>query len=411
MLTNARTDPFRPVQPSERIQILDVLRGFALFGVLLINMTDMAGFGPTSSPATWLDDTTSALFEFFIGGRFKGLFSILFGIGFTIQIRRARDRGTPFLARYLRRTVVLIGFGLLHFLFYPGDILTRYAVLGLLLLPLYRVPTRVVVGLVVVMLSLRVATAPIVRTVPVLDRALTPPNVVRTVEPCRELTTRYYGPEHVYGAGTFRDVRIAMACRFPREAIRYWLRTGRTAELFAYFLLGLLLGRAGVVRRFGEILPRVRRATIAAAAVGFALLGVELALPEPWEATPLFLATVGRFATTIAYGGAIILLFHRPLGRRWLSPLAAMGRLALTVYIGQTLVYSTLFHGYGLGWGIEAGHLALLALAMAIYLTEVFVCNLWLRFFRYGPLEWLWRGLTYLRFPPLLARVADTRLA
>lgn len=397
-------EALRPTQPGKRIAILDVVRGFALFGVLLINMQDMAGFGPTASPEGGVDDFTSALFDFFITGRFKGLFSILFGIGLAVQIQRARERGTPFLSRYLRRTVVLIAFGLVHFLFYPGDILTRYAVLGLLLLLLYRVPGKVLMALAVVMLSLRVLTAPIAGALPVLDGLLTPPATYNTVEPCRELTTRYLGRESVYGVGTFRDVMVVNACRFPGEAIRYWLRTGRTAEIFAYFLIGLLLGRPGILRRFGDVLPEVRRVTLVSAIVGFGLLALELALPEaerPWEVLPLSLTTFGRFATTLTYAGLLVLLFQRPFWRRWLSPLGAMGRMALTVYIGQTLIYSTMFYGYGLGWGIKAGNLALLALAIAMYLSEVIACNLWLRYFRYGPLEWIWRGLTYLQLPAM----------
>jgi uncharacterized protein len=401
--------PLRPIQPNERIQILDVLRGFALFGVLLINMQDMAGFGPSGRHPGELDRFVSGAFDFLVTGRFKGLFSILFGIGFTIQIQRARARGVPFLARYWRRSLVLIGFGLLHFLFYPGDILTRYAVLGLLLLLFYRVPTRALVLVTVVLMGMRGVSGPVIRAMPGLNAALRAPAVHRTVEPCRELTTRYYGREAVYGAGSFRDVMVVNACRFPGEAIGWWIPTGRVAETLAYFLIGLLLGRPGVVRRFAQVLPRIRQVVVVGTVVGFSLLGIELLLPEGeglWNMLPGVLKATGTLATTLAYGGAIILLFQRPFWQRWLAPLGAMGRMALTVYLGQTLVYSTMFYGYGLGWGIEAGHLALLALAVAIYLTEVFLCNAWLRLLRYGPFEWVWRGLTYLRFPQLRARPA-----
>jgi uncharacterized protein len=166
------------------------------------------------------------------------------------------------------------------------------------------------------------------------------------------------------------------------------------------------LGRSGIVRRFGDVLPQVRRATVLGALIGFSLLGLDLVLPAfegHLRALPLLLTTFGRLATTVAYGGGVILLFQHPVVRKWLSPLGAMGRMALTVYLGQTLVYSTMFYGYGFGWGIQAGHLALLALATAIYLEEVLLCNAWLRHFRYGPFEWLWRALTYLQVPPLLA--------
>jgi len=128
-----------------------------------------------------------------------------------------------------------------------------------------------------------------------------------------------------------------------------------------------------------------------------------------WRALPLSLETFGRFLTTLAYGGTLVILFQRPFWRKWLFPLGAMGRMALTVYIGQTLVYSTMFYGYGLGWGLRAGNLTLLALALAMYLTEVLVCNLWLRHFRYGPLEWIWRGLTYLQVPALLRPAHSAR--
>ena len=105
----------------------------------------------------------------------------------------------------------------------------------------------------------------------------------------------------------------------------------------------------------------------------------------------------------------IILIYHQGFGPRVLTPLAAVGRTALTVYLLQSAIYTTMFLGYGLGWDIRVGLPAILGLTVVIFLAEVAVCNVWLKTFRFGPTEWVWRSLTYLKPQPLLNRVPGGR--
>lgn len=139
-ITSGSKSSINPVQQAERIQIVDILRGFALFGILFVNMPAFsqpfqALLFPMSPAALWYDHAARWLIHFLGEGKFYTLFSLLFGLGFTLQMERIESRGGRFVLFYLRRLLVLLGIGIVHaFLIWAGDILILYALLGLLLL-------------------------------------------------------------------------------------------------------------------------------------------------------------------------------------------------------------------------------------------------------------------------------------
>jgi uncharacterized protein len=390
-----------------------VLRGFALFGVLLINMIDLAG-----EPVYRFDfpggrDPLDAFaIDFFIEKRFMALFSLLFGVGVALQIRRAADRGVPFLGTFTRRMLILIGFGMVHFLFYRGDILTRYAIVGMLIVPFYRLPLRWIAALAVSLLVINAFQPIAFEAVPAVQAGLEQiRETLKLLPPAEETCGRLHAAfgrsfRNVYAWGSFSQMRTMEACRFPWEATG-WI--GGTM-IMALFLIGLAFGKAGFFDRIEEFAPRIGRGTLMAAGLGFSALGLTYALDrgagELMDAGSRFLRSSGVVLTALGYAGAIILLFRTSPGQRVLGPLAAMGRMALTVYVGQSVLSAWLFQGWGMGWGNYPGLRALVPLAVAIYLSEALLCNAWLRYFRFGPLEWLWRSLTYGRLQPML-KTAD----
>ena len=408
-VASGSADTFGPTAPSKRIEILDVLRGFALFGVLLINMTDLAG-----EPVLRLDfpggtDPLDAFaIEFFVEKRFMALFSLLFGVGVALQIQRAMERDVPFLGTFTRRMLILIGFGMVHFLFYRGDILTRYAIVGMLLVPFYRLPVRWITLSAAFFLVAHSLLPLAFDSIPAVHAAighvrdslqfLPPAN-----ETCGQLHAEFGRSfRNVYAHASFVQMRTMEACRFPWEASG-WI--GGTMIL-TLFLVGLAFGKARFFDRIDALVPRITRGTAVALIFGFTILGLRYLVPEDAsgfaDAGSRFLGTTGVTLTALGYAGVLILLFRTTPGHRVLYPLAAIGRMALTIYIGQSVLSAWLFQGWGMGWGNYPGLRALVPLAAAIYLSEVILCNAWLRYFRFGPLEWLWRSLTYWKIQPML---------
>lgn len=404
-----------PVAPSERIAVLDVLRGFALFGVLVVNLPDLAWeTGPSAARSGLLGQTIMTVLEFAFEGRFLGLFSLLFGVGFVIQRERASRRGTPFLPVYLRRMAVLLVFGLLHALIYPGDILVRYAMLGLLLPLAYRgsVRTLTVAAAVLVTLSAvgpvvgdltgHVVSEPLVR---VLEDANQSEFCSQTRE--RIMAEGIGGRRELYERGRLSQVAPVNLCRLPAEA-RWWIRTGRLEGILAYFLIGMVLARVGFFTAAQERARLLKQVLLGGAVLGFALLALEMFTPDvetmTWDLVSRSLWSVGRLATCLAYGSGVMLAFMTHAGMRILSPLGSVGRMALTAYLGQSLIATTLFYGYGFGWGRTLSSPGVIGVAFGIYALLIPFCVVWLRYFRFGPLEWIWRSITYGRMQPLRSR-------
>lgn len=393
----------QPTPESRRIELIDILRGFALSGVLLINMRDVAyDTGATRGYDSVLSTVVEHLSDFFVGGRFLGLFSILFGLGFVLQIRRARERGAPFLARYLRRAGVLFLFGVAHSLLYAGDILKLYAVVGLLLLFFWKLSPRVLLALALASLVIAGVGRPLAGGA---VAGLVRPFHERlwTSQFCEDSRAPFASQRDAYTTGSLPQVLAVNACRQLGEQ-RYRLGRFHHVRIFALFLMGVLLGTTNFFRRVPELLPRIKRWTLVFAVTGFALLSVEL-LMHSGESVGLrvvenTVSLFGLLLTTLAYGGGVVLLYQTGIGKRLLHPLAALGRTALTVYLLQTVIYSTMFYGWG--FGLHMSHAAILGAAIVIYGAEVLAFNLWLRYFRFGPTEWLWRSLTYARLQPFL---------
>ncbi|UCC25895.1 MAG: DUF418 domain-containing protein [Gemmatimonadales bacterium] len=401
-----------PVAPSERIAVLDILRGFALFGVLVVNLPDLAWeTGVSATRSGLLHQSIQWVVDFAFGHRFLGLFSILFGVGFVIQKERAARRGKPFLPVYLRRMAVLLVFGLLHALIYPGDILVRYALVGLLLPLAYRGSVRTVtvaaaalvilsaVGPVVGDLTGHLVSEPVVR---VLDDANRSEFCSQTRE--RIMAEGIGGRRELYERGRLSQVAPVNLCRLPAEA-RWWIRTGRLEGILAYFLIGMVLARVGFFAGVQERKRLLKGVLLGGAVLGFALLALEMLTPDVetamWDLVKRSLLSVGRLATCLAYGSGVILAFMTPTGVRILSPLGSVGRMALTAYLGQSLIATTLFYGYGLGWGRTLSSAGVIAVGFGIYAVLIPFCVVWLRYFRFGPLEWIWRSITYGRVQPL----------
>jgi uncharacterized protein len=404
-----------PVAPASRIVEVDIVRGFALFGVLLVNMY---GFGADS--IAWnlpTDKLAFAIMRVFFESKFWTLFSMLFGFGFAVQLQRAHARDARILPIYLRRLTVLFAIGAAHALLFDGDILMLYAELGLGLLIVHRLPTRWLLLLAVALMLV----FPLARLASALDRPAGSEEI-RSVDEARVQLERAQRT-HVYATGSFAEVVADNASAIPADPLEDVDTPESGLAVFAMFLLGFSVGRSRVLRDIpgyaapiahvrawglGFGLAAMAAERVLAATAGYTVFGSQQAGPGVQFAGDLLFA-FGTTALALGYAATLLLAAQTPLGRVALAPLAGVGRLALTVYLTQTLIFTTLFYGYGFGQAFRLGPAAVTAWAVMIFAVQVVACQWWSRRFRFGPVEWLWRSLTYLKWQPLRLRSDSTR--
>jgi len=399
-----------PVAPSSRLIEVDMVRGFALFGVLLVNMYNFGADSPAwAAPA---DHVAFAIKRVFFESKSWTLFSMLFGFGFAVQLQRADARGFPILPAYLRRLAVLFAFGAAHALLFDGDILMLYAELGLALIVLHRLPTRwlisLALGLVLVYPMARYATSE------------APPAAVEEIESVGEARARLERAQRtdVYAVGSLPQVAADNANAIPALPLEDIDSPESGLAVLAMFLVGFAVGRSGFlgdihgraapldcVRAWGLGLGLAAMVAerILAVTSGYAVFGAQQASADVQLAGDLLFA-FGTPALALGYAATLVLAAQTSRGRVALAPLAGVGRMGLTVYLTQTLAFTTLFYGYAFGQVFRLGPVAVTAWAVVIFAVQVVACQWWLRRFRFGPAEWLWRSLTYLKWQPLRLR-------
>jgi uncharacterized protein len=406
-----------PVAPPERIHVLDVLRGFALFGVLLANMVwFFSGYGNLESeaaaslPTAALDPLVLELNSFFVSSKFISIFSFLFGVGFAIQVGRASERGILVTPLYVRRLLWLLVIGVAHmFLVWYGDILHLYALLGLLLIGWASRSSRTLVagGFAFAVL------------VPVLIEGtseLLPHISGGVLDPAGAFEARWEAANALHAAfaeGTYAEiVRANAADAWAWFSTDDALTTG--AASFGLFLFGLLVGRSGILGRASTgsaAADRVllQRGLILGFGIGAACQGIVLignhapALASGQWALKLAMETlwrVGVLGMALSYVCGIVLLFRHTTWRRRLQLFAPVGRMALSNYLGQSVICVFLFYGWGLGWYGSVGPTGSLGLALIVFAAQATASAWWLQRFRFGPAEWVWRSLTYGQMQP-----------
>ncbi|HET7456538.1 MAG TPA: DUF418 domain-containing protein [Gemmatimonadaceae bacterium] len=395
---------------AERILVLDVLRGIALVGMFVVHFVNNTNPG-TSGGGQIVARLTASL----LTTRFWAMFAILFGVGFAVQLRRADARGTGFTARYLRRVLALLGFGLIAELGFGYPVLVGYALWGMPLLLVRRWPTRWLVVLLVVCLTSLSAFA-IGQTAYGVSRYGDAGWRTETIE--RTAADRAFLEEADAIASRSGNYATVLALRLRHKLWGYSrLYRFLPTNDFALFLIGMIGLRLGVFDR-----PREHRRLI----VGLMLFGVVSWVADPWgfpgialdpprPGEPLLRAVIAKQRTwgfglvremwlAFTYIGAVLLLVASDAA--WLRrfrPFASAGRMALTNYMLQVAVLDLTFSRYALG--IRVSTLAAPFVALVLFAVQVAASRWWLARYQYGPLEWIWRSVTYWKRQPFL-RVA-----
>ncbi|MGW7072186.1 DUF418 domain-containing protein [Streptomyces sp. NPDC054855] len=383
-----------------RLAQVDALRGFALLGILMVNITYMASAyhgtgledpglsGPVSEAVRWL---VAVLFE----AKFFLLFSFLFGYSFTLQIDSAERRGARFTPRFLRRLTGLFVIGVVHaVVLFPGDILTLYAVLGLILLALRRIRPRTAVRIAVALLAVTaVAYAFLALAAGHAggDGTISPSTAAAAAQATEALRG---GPASVIGAHLEELPDVAFLLVFFQAP-----------SALAAFLLGLAAGRRRALADTDRHQRLLRRLQWVGFTVGLpgAIVYADASLNHPESAYQLFamgLDVVTAPLLAAAYAATVLRLTHGRRGQSLVNALAPAGRMSLTNYLGQSLVCALLFTGLGAALVGRVPPIGVAAIALTLFAVQTVASRRWLRHHAYGPLEWLLRAWTTLSIPP-----------
>jgi len=366
---------------SPRALMPDYLRLFALFGIVVVNVqyiafsalhgfADPVGETPLDAITLWLVNGLALLKTY-------GLFSFMFGVGLGFLMRSAARRGLPFGRVYRNRMIGLLILGIAHgCLFFPGDILTIYAVTGSILYLFRDWPVRRLVQVGAALLVVQAFIAP-----PLLLAAPeTPPNIVAME---RAILTE----------GAFLEAVLFRSIGFAFTMPSFLLIQGISA--LGWFCLGLAAVKSGMIDDAGHPLWRRARRWCLGPGVLLSLAGAAI-----WQWGPpvpgVVLTVASAPVATLGYLG-LVAAISRPPGPVMAKALSAGGS-SLSVYLGQSIVLSTIFSGYGLGlWG-AVDRLTAVAIALAVTAGLIGALLLWRRYFKLGPFEWVLRRITYARF-------------
>lgn len=393
-----------------RVEIVDILRGFALSGILFINIT--AFYAPGGPPGfgfqgSTFDHLIIYALILFVESKFFTLFSFLFGVGFSIQLSRSSQSEKAFVWRFVRRLAALALFGIAHIvLLWEGDILLLYALLGFILLPFRNASPRKllkwVLGLLIVPLALFalvLAAIEVARLIPSTGDQLRQGDA----EILAQVTQSRASAVESLAGGTYVGI---MMDRVVSYRATFFLLLSRAPSVLAMFLLGMWAGQSGILQDSDDHLPLLRGVRFCGLLLGL-LSGLLVIIGYAW--LPAISALVILFFNqalagpllSSGYAATLILLAERPHWQRVFKPLASVGRMSLTNYLMQSFFCAVIFSGPGFGLAGKVTPGAGVLIASIIITAQVLCSRLWLHHFRYGPAEWLWRSFTYLAPQPM----------
>ncbi len=413
-----------PVSSREREIFMDVLRGFAILGIFIANLgSGFSGFRESAGlSGPWLlgewDHKMSFLHHMFIEGKFYSIFSLLFGWGLAMQFKRAADKGIDALPTVKRRLMFMLLLGAVHLLIWPGDIVFFYALLGFLFLPFRKLSDKkmLVTGIILVLLPIGLYAAKsqwqwlnapagfLFQTGQKVD------NLVLGIS--SETEYRKFAEN----AGWWELLKGNLSGFFYRFGYLFFV--SRVPKVLGMFLIGYALGRSGFYQNIKH-----QRKTI----WWIIGLGILIGLPanyymaryityfmdDYWNLKrngfyQTLAYALGVAPLAMAYVGLFMLSFQTNAGKKILSVLAPVGKMAFTNYIMQSIIGHVVFLHAGLGYSGKVGPVYFTLFGIAVFVLQIIFSTIWLKYFNYGPVEWLWRSATYKKWQPMKKQVSLT---
>lgn len=390
--------------PTDRLAVVDALRGFAVVAIMLVHNLEHFDlyFNPVGQP-DWLNSLDKGVWAttfFLFSSKAYMIFAFLFGFTFALQFDRRAALGLDFRPRFAWRMALLLGFGLVNSMFYEGDILSMYAVLGLCLLPVARLRTGIVLAIVCLLMLQPYSLVELLRALPNPAAKLPDP-----------ASWAYYGLSSQYLAnGSLWTVWAGNLTTGRAATILWCWENARIFQIPALFMLGMLACRMQLFANEPAAIARLRRIAVAALLVFLPLFFTARYLND-WSAAdgikrPLVMMVTSwsNFAQACFMVAAFALIYRSAAGARVLARLAPIGRMSLTSYVMQSLVGTTIYYGYGLGLYRVTGATATLLIGAGLALLQWWFSTWWLRHHSQGPLEALWHRATWIG-RPAVARV------
>jgi len=407
----------RPTPASEREIFMDVLRGFAILGIFIANLAGFSFYresahetGPLLLPA--LDHQMEFLHHLFIEGKFYSIFSLLFGWGLALQFKRAEAKGIDGLPTIRRRLFFMLILGALHLLIWPGDIVFFYAMLGFIFLPLRKFSNRtlLITAGVLVLLPIALYAAKMH-----WQWVNAPAGIMyMTGEHVGKALTGV-GSEAAYinflkTAGWWEVLLGDMSGFFFRYGYLFFV--SRIPKVIALFCIGYVLGRSGFYQKIQQHQKTLYLTIVIGLLMGlpanfYLARYMSYFMDDYWNLKmnglyQTIAYALGVMPLALAYVALMMLIFQTNLGKRILSVLAPVGKMAFSNYIMHSLIGNFVFLGAGLGYIGKVGPVYFTLFGIAVFMVQIVLSSLWLRYFNYGPLEWLWRSATYKKWQPLI---------
>ena len=378
-------------------------------GILIINAMSILAVNRSTPAFTVkipvLDRLLQDLILFFVESKFFTLFSLLFGIGFAIQIQSAERQGNAFLPRISRRMAGLLLFGIAHILLlWDGDILVIYAITGAILIAFRKtIFTRIRIW-VIALLGVPTLLVAAVFSYTLIARLST--SAAATFKKNDDSLAKSFADTTATQNLLHNNFSAGIADRIHTYLNLSPLLLSRIPTVLAMFLIGLYLGRSNFIRNLPDKVDLLKRIRFWGLSTGFTLMFV---IVVGTKSFPTVTALVGIIedqylagpVLCLGYAAAFTLAFLKQPHLLVFKFFARVGQMALTNYLSQSLVLTFLSYGWGLGLALRLNGFQVLAICLILYPTQVVLSSLWLCNFRYGPLEWVWRCITYWKVLPI----------
>ena len=387
----------QPIQRHARVDVADVLRGLAVMGIILLHSIEhfnFYSFPDASTQSVWLNFSDKAIWDglfFLFGGKAYAVFALLFGFSYFIQYDNQRLRGRDFRLRFCWRLVLLFILGNINAVFFTGEVLVLYSLVGFILPLACRLRDKWIFVLACVLLVQPLPLYYIARTI--LD-----PEFAAPVLPTGSLWAATF---EVQGHGTFLETLRVNLWEGQLASLAWAWDHGRVFQTAALFLFGYLIGSRGLFLK--ENLKFWNKVLCGSLVAFFPLYGLGNMLPDfvsnPAVRTPLLLvvSSLYKFAFMLLLVSAVLNAYYRTNLQQRMNTFIPYGRMSLTNYITQSIIGSMLFYNWGFSLHDDLGITASVLVGALIFVLQLTFCRWWLRHHSHGPLEYLWKRATWLK--------------
>ena len=403
-----------PIKTHEREIFMDALRGFAILGIFIANLGFLSHYEGSDKAGAWLfpgsDDTMSFFHHWLIEGKFYSIFSLLFGWGIALQVKRGLDKGVDALPTVKRRLCIMLLLGAIHLLIWIGDIVFFYALLGFILLPFRKFSNKTLLITAVILILSPIVLYWLKMTFPVLNYPAELLNQTgdQLGEKLNGIKSQATYIDFMQHGSWFDHLKNNISGLFYRYGYLFFV--SRIPKVLGMFLIGYVIGRSDFYKNL------VQNKKVVYWIIG---LGLLIGLPANYQLAyymsnfedDYFGLKINGWYETIAYAlgvvplalsyvGLLMLSFQTTIGNKILLLISPVGKMAFSNYLMHSLIGNFVFLGAGLGYMGQVGPVYLTLFAILVFVFQIILSTIWLTYFQYGPIEWVWRSLTYNKRQP-----------